>query len=529
MKMKFLSFFLLISLSFTALNAQIAVESPQGMTPLQLINTTLVLPPEVSGVYISNGKFNNSTAALPTTTASKIGIFTNGFNFPDFPMYRGIIMTTGNISVAPGPNNSVSASSANNDGTTDADLQALTTGNLTGLSKLEFDFMSISGYVQFEYIFASEEYPEYVCSNFNDIFAFFLTGTHPVTGVNSTWNIALIPGTTLPVAINSLNPGVPGTSSGGGGCTGTNQSLAYSSFYQSVPSGSAGMQFDGFTRIPASSPHSPFGIPMGLLAKSRILPCETYHMKLAIANVTDNAYDSGVFLKQGSFITPSEFKTFRSPTVPSNPYLIPGYNSDTVYCMIIPPDSTREYTILAFPDMTETTAEFDVDYEIYYLDAIGDTLVKSDTVVTAFQLGLGQPITKMLVKVKEDAQFDEGEIKVLKLVVKVETCPNAIPIVDTIFYNLRAPNEDEIGIDLYELSSVVIHPNPSDAIFYIKNQGGDPIREIELFDLSGKRVGLYTQIHSAEYQLNLSNLKTGLYFAKLKMDRYHKIVKLVKQ
>ena len=136
MKMKFLSFFLLISLSFTALNAQIAVESPQGMTPLQLINTTLVLPPEVSGVYISNGKFNNSTAALPTTTASKIGIFTNGFNFPDFPMYRGIIMTTGNISVAPGPNNQVSASSPNNDGTTDADLQALTTGNLMGLSKL---------------------------------------------------------------------------------------------------------------------------------------------------------------------------------------------------------------------------------------------------------------------------------------------------------------------------------------------------------------------------------------------------------
>src|SRR5690606_19886548 len=119
------------------------------------------------------------------------GIFTNGFNFPDFPMYRGIIMTTGNISVAPGPNNQVSASSPNNDGTTDADLQALTTGNLMGLSKLEFDFMSISGYVQFEYIFASEEYPEYVCSSFNDIFAFFLTGTHPVTGVTSTWNIAL--------------------------------------------------------------------------------------------------------------------------------------------------------------------------------------------------------------------------------------------------------------------------------------------------------------------------------------------------
>ena len=69
-----------------------------------------------------------------------------------------------------------------NDGTTDTNLQALTTYPVTNLSKLEFDFVSISGDVQFEYIFASEEYPEYVCSSYNNVFGFFLTGLHPVTG-----------------------------------------------------------------------------------------------------------------------------------------------------------------------------------------------------------------------------------------------------------------------------------------------------------------------------------------------------------
>jgi hypothetical protein len=301
-------FFVLVLLSVSRLDAQITVASPQGLTPLQLINSTLVLPPIVSGVYISNASFNGSSNALPTTTTTKIGTFQNGYNFPDFPINRGIIMTSGNITVAPGPNSSGSSSSANNDGTTDANLQALTTNTLQGMAKLEFDFLSVSGNVQFEYIFASEEYPEFVCSNFNDIFAFFLTGTHPVTMTNSTWNIALIPGSTLPVSINSVNPGTPGTSSGGGSCSGTNQSLAYSSYYMSVASGAAGMQFDGFTRIPGTSPYAPFGVPAGLFAKSRIVPCNTYHMKLAVANCQDNSYDSGVFLKQGSFISPSEFK-----------------------------------------------------------------------------------------------------------------------------------------------------------------------------------------------------------------------------
>lgn len=501
-------------------NAQIQVESPQGMTPEQLVLSTLVLPPIVSGVYISNAKFNNSFAPLPTTTASKIGIFTNGFNFTDFPMFRGIIMTTGNITVATGPNNNGSSSAPNNDGTTDANLQALTTASITGMSKLEFDFISVSGNVQFEYIFASEEYPEFVCSSFNDIFAFFLTGLHPVTGVQSTWNIAIIPGTTLPVTINTLNNGISAGSA-------SNCNLSYSSFYNAVPTGSTGMQFDGFTKIPANSPHSPFGIPLGLLAKSRIVPCASYHMKLAIGNVTDNSYDSGVFLKQGSFISPSEFKNYHSFTIPTDPTLVQNSNSDTIYYLILPPDSTRDYTVVAFADSAQCDAVFNEDYEFYYLDPLGDTLVKSDDFITAFPLPAGAAFTKLLIRVPETAVFEEGQVKTLKLVLKVETCPGAQPIVDTMFFSIRARHTGEF-VEEFTSSLVTINPNPSDGKFNIKHLNS-VIEEISVFDLSGRKVGYYTQLNTQEYTLDINNYAPGIYFVKLKTNEGTIVKKIMKQ
>ena len=203
----FILFTALLFSTFT-LSSQITVQSPNGWTPLQLLENMLVQPPAISGVYIDNAKFCNSTAALPNSTTSRIGRFLNGSSFTDFPLTSGIIMTTGNISVAPGPNNSTSASSQNTQGIPDAQLAALVAPyslGSNGASVLEFEFISISGTVSFEYVFASEEYPEYANTSFNDVFAFWVTGPDPVTGNNVSRNIALIPGTNLPVTINNLN------------------------------------------------------------------------------------------------------------------------------------------------------------------------------------------------------------------------------------------------------------------------------------------------------------------------------------
>jgi hypothetical protein len=69
-------------------------------------------------------------------------------------------------------------------------------------ASLTFDFEStISQTLFFTFAFASTEYPDYVNSEYNDAFAFLLNGQ----------NIALVPGTTDPVAINTVNVGeLPG-------------------------------------------------------------------------------------------------------------------------------------------------------------------------------------------------------------------------------------------------------------------------------------------------------------------------------
>ena len=115
----------ILLLSIHPLHAQISVQSPNGWTPLQLLQHSLVLPPPISGVYLDSGKFCNSMAPLPTTTTSRIGRFQNGITYTDFPFNSGIIMTTGAISVAPGPNSNGGSSVPLSGGIYDAGLAAI--------------------------------------------------------------------------------------------------------------------------------------------------------------------------------------------------------------------------------------------------------------------------------------------------------------------------------------------------------------------------------------------------------------------
>jgi len=57
------------------------------------------------------------------------------------------------------------------------DLSVLAAGFQTfDASILEFDFIPQSDTLKFNYIFGSEEYPEYVNSGYNDVFGFFISG-----------------------------------------------------------------------------------------------------------------------------------------------------------------------------------------------------------------------------------------------------------------------------------------------------------------------------------------------------------------
>ncbi|BBD58316.1 hypothetical protein NIES2109_10890 [Nostoc sp. HK-01] len=249
--------FSLLGLGLVTAPAQaVNITTSSEIDPNVLVNNILG-----SGITISNATYQGASIASGTFTgglASGIGI------------ESGIILTTGNANLAVGPNTSESASRRNNL-TGDADLSALISGVKTfDASVLEFEFISTTGNLFFNYVFASEEYNEYVNSKYNDVFGFFLDGK----------NIALIPGTDTPVSINTVNGGNPF------GNNATNPQLFNNN---SLADGGAiyNLQYDGFTNV--------------FSAQFKGLSEGTHRLKIAIADVGDYRYDSAVFIQAGTF------------------------------------------------------------------------------------------------------------------------------------------------------------------------------------------------------------------------------------
>ncbi len=214
------------------------------LTPMQLAQTIVG-----AGYQVSNAKFIGKNGSIGTfiNAGSNIGIT------------DGILLTSGSINVANGPNNLFSAG-FNNGTSGDSDLDNLSgTTTFDGCS-LEFDLIPACDSLIINYVFASEEYPEYVNKQFNDVFAFFISGP----GIVGTQNIALVPSTNLPVSINNINAG------------------SNAQYFVSNASG-ATIQYDGFTTP--------------LYAKAQVVPCLKYHLKIVIADVVDGIFDSGVFIK----------------------------------------------------------------------------------------------------------------------------------------------------------------------------------------------------------------------------------------
>lgn len=192
----------------------------------------------------------------------------------------------------------------------DADLSTLATGQIIICANFKFDFIPTGDTIKFNYRFASEEYTSYTCSNFNDIFAFFLSGP----GYAGPTNLAIIPGTNCPVSINTIN--------------------------------NSTMNPCGLVVAPCAPPNNVLyvdnvlgtsivydGLTQTLMAKAPVTPCSTYHMKFAIADVFDHILDSGVFLEANSFTT--EVATIDTVTssnsLPaSNPFAIEGCNASVV-------------------------------------------------------------------------------------------------------------------------------------------------------------------------------------------------------
>ncbi len=256
--MKNILLFLMI-ISFTNTYSQLQVNT--SLTPAQYVSKIAG-----SGVMVSNATYTGDTLA--------IGDFVMlGNSILD--MDSGVLLTSGKASNASG---SVSSfASYDNSGISDPQLASLVSATLNDASVLEFDFMPISDTIKISYVFASEEYPEYSLAGFTDAIGLFITGDNPNGNDYLHHNIALVPATDTAVNIGTINNGTSNT----GPCINC-------SYYIDNSNGLK-IAYDGLTTT--------------LTAWALVSPFTSYHFKIAIADAQDAHYDSGVFIKAGSFNT----------------------------------------------------------------------------------------------------------------------------------------------------------------------------------------------------------------------------------
>lgn len=248
----------------------------------------------VEDVLLGNGV--TATNISFSGDPSQIGFF-NGVN-SNIGLDSGVVLYSADIATIPpggiGTDDFGTPASA-----TDSDLitvaQSVTSNPSAGqitethdLADLNFDFQVVGDTVEFEFVFASDEYLTYVNTQYNDVFSFFLSGpgisgpySSPSGFPNGAVNVALIPGTTDPITISSIHPSLN------------------SQYYIDNPANTT-VSLNGFTTV--------------IKVKYPVECGETYHFRFAIADCQDGALASAVFLKAGSLgsdgISVSSFANF---------------------------------------------------------------------------------------------------------------------------------------------------------------------------------------------------------------------------
>lgn len=342
---------LILALTFMFFQAtafsQITFPTP-FVTPQQAVENVLLGP----GVQASGFKYNGN-GVMAVNVQSNIRRFVN--TNAVFPLDEGVLMHTANAPNVSG----------------DPDLNAinLSNSNISNGVILEFDFVPEGDTLSFSYIFSSAEYSSFTCSSFNDVFGFFISGPG-ISGPysNNSINIATIPGTNTPVGINTVNSGNVTSSN----CFNANPNYqqdsqywtsSFNSVYNSSPaiSGSVGSpNFNGST--------------IELTANASVICGETYHIKLAISNVSDQSYNSGVFLKAGSFSSVPTFEISgqNTTTMTMDSVLVEGCDMGN-FCFTRPIEIAEDTAVVHFE--IGGTAILGVDYNFTNIPNTLDSII----------------------------------------------------------------------------------------------------------------------------------------------------------
>jgi len=293
----------------------------------------------------ASGACNNIDFINPIGNTDGIGYFENGSDI--IGLDKGILLSTGHTNNAAGPNSNTNTSGDFNDGSGDTDLSRLATATVSDAVGIEFDFVPLDSFVSFRYVFASEEYCEFAGSQYNDVFGFFISGP----GINGTFsnmakNVALVPGSNDFVAINTINP--------------SQHSQLY--VHNERPDDIAEchltdiltphineIEYDGFTTV--------------LTSVIKLHPCERYHIRLVVGDVSDRLYDSAVFLEAGSFNLGGKVTIEASSNSAGDGQIYEGCD-DGYFRFSRSSESPIEYPLTVnYHVSAASTAEADNDYE----------------------------------------------------------------------------------------------------------------------------------------------------------------------
>lgn len=323
-------FYKLLIFAFTLLFIQSSAISQVVVSNTQTVEWYIQNVLAGAGVNITNVQFNGGSAASPN---EQVGEFTDATQ--SIGLGQGLILGSGDVTMASQPNTGTGSDLGGTGAAgSDPDLASITPNQIYDECVVEFDFVPVGDSISFSYVFASEEYPEFVCGGVNDAFGFFLSGPNPGGGSYTSQNLALIPDpnnpsvyTSTAVSINTVNPGVPGLFLSSTECDNIDPNWASYNVFYAGNNTSTNYEYDGNT--------------VSLQCKAAVICNQTYHIKLAIGDGGDDQYDSGVFLEGGSFT--SIGVNVSAGILNGDTALYEGCNS--AYFAFTRPDTTEDFTV----------------------------------------------------------------------------------------------------------------------------------------------------------------------------------------
>lgn len=381
--------------------SQVVCTSQDGQTIQSIIENHFI----GEGVSVSNVRFNGSL----TANTNQLGVFSNANTTGNnIRLGSGIVIVTGDIQDAASGASAVHGSASNPPSNDYNAANAIPLYNLLqsqgstqpmyDIGVLSFDFVPQGGEVSFKYVFASDEYPGFVCSTFNDAFGFFVSGPYLADGITPAplppgssrlvySNIAIIPGSSdpeIPVTINTVNGGTAAGSV-------TPCILTNSNLHIQQSSGSNINKMQGYT--------------IALETKRvDVLPCYKYRIYITICDVGDNNYNSAVFLGANSFKT-DVFKltdTLQGSVISKDSIVQSNCSSAKIKVKLNRPATSGEaYTFQVGGDMVEGQ-----DYEPF-----GSQL----------SFPLGDSISEVTIQFRENPLNSAGQVKNLKIISEYTT------------------------------------------------------------------------------------------------------------